>query len=121
MDDDDVTRETLRMALEEEGYVVEEATDGAVTLAKLRASQERMVALLDLLMRGVDGFGVLEAVAADAALASRHAYIVLSVAYEAKSLALDTLLTSLHAPFLVKPFDIDQLLGAVAEAAARVA
>ncbi len=116
MDDDDATRKTLRMALEEEGYVVEEAADGAAALAKLRASAERVVALLDLLMPGMNGFEVLDAVAADAILSSRHAYIILSVASEARPPELDTLIASLHAPFLVKPFDIDQLLAMVAEA-----
>ncbi len=81
LDDDDFIRESLRMALEDEGYEVTEATDGAVALAFLRASPQPVVALLDLMMPGaVDGFQVVETAAADARLASRHAYIVLSAA-----------------------------------------
>lgn len=121
VDDDGYNREALRDTLEDAGYVVEEAADGATALARLRSSPERLVALVDLLMSGVNGFQVAQAVAADAALAAQHAYIIISGASNADSPALHVLQADLHAPFLTKPFDIDHLLAMVEKAAERIA
>src|SRR5690348_14679781 len=49
VDDDNAIRDTLREALEDEGYEVHEAANGIACLEKLRASQEGMVVLLDQL------------------------------------------------------------------------
>ncbi|HEY7358104.1 MAG TPA: response regulator, partial [Ktedonobacterales bacterium] len=59
VDDDSAIRDTLREALEDEGYEVAEAADGIAGLERLRASQENMVVLLDQLMPKLDGVGVL--------------------------------------------------------------
>src|SRR5579859_2241289 len=64
VDDDRGIRHTLRAVLEDEGYAVLEAGDGAEGLALVRASLHRLVVLLDLRMPGLDGAGVLDAVAA---------------------------------------------------------
>ena len=65
--DDHVTqRELMRQVLEEEGYRVTEAAEGAAALALLRSSEGRFVVLLDYLMPGLDGKGLLHLVSQDA-------------------------------------------------------
>ncbi len=120
VEDDDDTRETLRAALEDADYAVEVASDGAQALAQLRARQDRLVTLLDLLMPGVDGFQVLQAAAAEP-LVGRHAFILMTADGRPPSPRLSDLLTRLQVPLVTKPFDLDRLLEVVAEAAARLA
>lgn len=121
VDDDEAIRDTLRFALEDSGYTVSEAADGLAALKKLRAIHDRTVVLLDLMMPGLDGAGVLGAVAGDQRLATRHAYILVTANTKTLTLAFANLLTSLSVPILNKPFDVDALLETVAAASRRLA
>ena len=121
VDDDDAIRETLRFALEDAGYQVSEAAEGMAALRLLRSTRERMVVLLDLMMPGLDGAGVLGAVAGDHRLATQHSYILVTANTRTLTLAFANLLSNLHVPTLRKPFDIDDLLKAVARASDRLA
>jgi CheY-like chemotaxis protein len=60
VDDDPVARDVLRRTLAKGGWAVAEAGDGREALAQL-ARAAPAVLLLDLMMPGVDGFEVLEA------------------------------------------------------------
>lgn len=120
VEDEDAIRQVLREALEDAGYVVYEAADGRPALARLQESHEQLVVLVDLHMPCMDGRQVLEAVAAHETLGARHAYVLMTAAYTTIPLALVRLLTHLHVPTLPKPFDLDDLLGLVSEAAARL-
>lgn len=117
VDDDRGIRHTLRAVLEDEGYAVLEAGDGAEGLALVRASLHRLVVLLDLRMPGMDGAGVLDAVAADARLARRHAFILVTANLDAITRACAALLHRLDVPIVPKPFDLDPLLDLVDRAA----
>jgi CheY-like chemotaxis protein len=119
VDDDNSIREILREALEEEGYEVTEAANGMDGLEKLRASQERMVVLLDQLMPRLDGLGVLRAVQAEPHLAQRHVYILLT-ARSRMSTPVRELAATLDVPLVRKPFDLETLLQAVEQAAGRL-
>jgi CheY-like chemotaxis protein len=121
VDDDDAIRETLRFALEDAGYQVSEAAEGMAALRLLRATRDRMVVLLDLMMPGLDGAGVLGAVAGDHQLATQHTYILLTANTRTLTLAFANLLTNLQVPTLRKPFDIDDLLKAISHANGRLA
>ena len=55
VEDDDSIRETTRLVLEDEGYVVEEATTGEEGVARFDARPADCV-LLDLMLPDVDGF-----------------------------------------------------------------
>ena len=121
VDDDEGIRETIRFALEDAGYTVAEANDGLAALKQLRAGRDRMVVLLDLMMPGLDGAGLLGAVAADAQLSSQYAFVLITANTKTLTLAFATLLQNLSVPVLTKPFDIDTLLDAVATAAHRLA
>lgn len=120
VDDDEGIRETIRLALEDAGYTIAEASDGLAALKQLRAGRERMVVLLDLMMPGLDGAGLLGAVAADAQLSSQYAFVLITANTKTLTLAFATLLQNLSVPVLTKPFDIDTLLDAVATAAHRL-
>jgi CheY-like chemotaxis protein len=120
VEDDDAIRTAVQMLLEDEGYAVQEAIDGAAALALLRANPERMVVLLDLLMPGVDGLAVLRTLADELDLATRHAYIMFAAQTIPPPEVAD-LLGLLHVPYLAKPLDMDHLLAVVARAAERLA
>lgn len=120
VDDDAGIRETIRYALEDAGYSAAEVNDGLAALKRLRAGTDRMVVLLDLMMPGLDGAGLLGAVAADSRLSSQYAFVLLTASTKTLTLAFATLLQNLAVPVLSKPFDIDVLLETVATAARRL-
>ena len=67
VDDDREVRETLRTALEDEGFTVAVAANGAEAMTKLEERRPRLV-LLDLMMPVVDGWEVLDRMRADPSL-----------------------------------------------------
>ena len=104
VDDEVSIRRTLREILEYEDYAVEEAEDGEVALAKLRANKFDVV-LLDVKMPKKDGMEVLEALSKEqidvpVVMISGHGTI--DTAVEATKLgAFD---------FVEKPPDLNRLL-----------
>ena len=58
MDDERAVRESLRRALELEGYEIELAADGREALERLEADSQPDALILDVLMPGVDGLEV---------------------------------------------------------------
>ena len=58
VDDERAVRESLRRALELEGYEIELAADGREALERLEAESQPDVLVLDVLMPGVDGLEV---------------------------------------------------------------
>jgi two-component system, OmpR family, response regulator MprA len=58
VDDERAVRESLRRALELEGYEIELAGDGSEALYRLESSEEPDAMILDVLMPGVDGLEV---------------------------------------------------------------
>jgi two-component system, OmpR family, response regulator MprA len=58
VDDERAVRESLRRALELEGYEIELAGDGSEALDRLESSDEPDAMILDVLMPGVDGLEV---------------------------------------------------------------
>lgn len=120
VDDDRAIRETLRLALEDEGYAVVEAPDGVVALDALHASPVPMVVLLDLRMPRLDGAEVLARVAADPVLSTRHAYILVTANLHTAPITFSGLLNRLMVPVMPKPFDLDALMEVVAHSAYRL-
>lgn len=116
VDDNRDIRETIRLTLEDEGYPVLEAPDGQNALDQLRASAGPLIVLLDHLMPELDGLETLDTIAADPALAQRHAYIMLTADGRTEPVQLTSGGGEWHVPVVAKPFDLDDLLAAVARA-----
>jgi two-component system, chemotaxis family, chemotaxis protein CheY len=99
VDDDREVRETLRTALEDEGFTVAVAANGAEAMTKLEERPPRLV-LLDLMMPVVDGWEVLDRMRADPSLDEVRVCVCSAVADVA----------STRADFVLrKPFDLDAL------------
>jgi len=116
VDNDESTRQTARFLLEDEGYEVIEAPDGAAALDLLRMSDQPMVVLLDIVMPRLNGVELLKLVGHDERL-TRHAFVVWTASRVPVPMEL---LASLDAPLVPKPFDMDELLEVVARAAERL-
>jgi len=121
VDDDRAIRETLRLALEDEGYTVLEAADGVIALELLRAHVLPMVVLLDLRMPRLDGIEVLRRVASSTELSRRNAYALVTANQHMLDTAAAGLLAHLSVPIVAKPFDLDELLEMVEHMAYRLA
>ncbi len=122
VDDDPEIRETMRFALEDEGYSVTDAEDGESALQMLRGSQHGMVVLVDEIMPNLQGTEMLCAVAADPDLASRHTYVLVTAS--AKITTIEERireLAGLDVPIVAKPFDLTELLAAVETASGALA
>jgi CheY-like chemotaxis protein len=116
-DDDPDIRETVRDILEAEGYGVLNAQNGIEALNLLRSTSLPLVVLLDLQMPQLDGAGVLRAVAANKQLATRNRYLLMTAHVRSLPLGFAHLLFRLHILLLPKPFDVDQVLTMIADAA----
>ena len=120
VEDDETTREVLAEFLLTEGYTIYQAPDGRPVLERLRTHPVGLVVLLDLMMPGMDGYAVLQAVAAEPPLATRHAYILMTATAKTLPPNVIALLKQLKISALSKPFDLDELLAAVQKAATRL-
>lgn len=120
VDDDEDTREALRFLLEDAGYTVAEAADGVEGLEAIQASDVPLVVLLDYSMPRLNGIEVLQAVARDARLAAQHAFILVTAMSAYHFQAAEPVFATLSALIIVKPFEVDALLDAIASAARRL-
>lgn len=120
VDDDVDIRLTVRAVLEDlGGHTVLEAADGISGLAQVRASEASLVVLLDLLMPGMSGIQVLQVIADDEELVTRHSYVLVSVSRRASPANVPPRMASI-VPIVPKPFDINVLLDTVTAAERRI-
>ena len=107
VDDDQAVRDAVARALQFEGYEVETAVDGAEALAAVeRRTPEAIV--LDILMPGVDGLAVCRRLRK----AGNRVPILMLTARD----AVDDRVEGLDAgadDYLVKPFELDELLARI--------
>jgi CheY-like chemotaxis protein len=121
VDDDSVIRTVVRAALEDAGYVVHEAADGVIAMDILLLSPDPQVVVLDLMMPRMAGTEVLEFLALEPVWARRHTVVVLTaMGHWLTSQRLQPLQEQLEIPVVAKPFEVEELLTAVAEAARRL-
>lgn len=121
IEDDEAIRDTLRSLLEDAGYHLIEAADGQSGYTILRESAERLITLVDYKLPVLDGCDLLELVASDETLRDRHAFIFVTASPQRAEEECGDTLEELNAPIVSKPFHIDEVLEAVAEAAQRIA
>ena len=117
VDDERSIRTICRVNLEGDGLAVTEATDGSEALEAIRRERPSLV-LLDVMMPGIDGWGVAEQLAEDEE--TREIPVVFLSARAAQE-------DRLHAQelgavgYVVKPFDPIELAGKVRDVLHRVA
>jgi len=116
VDDDEAIRETLRFLLEDAGYSVVEAVNGLDALDALYSSVEPFVVLLDIMMPRLSGAGVLGVVAEDERLATQYAFVLVTANPYPFPKPFALMIERLGVAVLSKPFDIDDVLAAVAQA-----
>jgi CheY-like chemotaxis protein len=110
IDDYADNRELIRLMLEQAGYLVHEASDGAAGLEIARNAQPD-IALVDLSMPGLDGWEVLKILRADEDMAAMVCVAVSAYADGARMRALDHGFDA----YLTKPFRRLELLETVAD------
>jgi two-component system, sensor histidine kinase and response regulator len=108
VDDDPEIRAILSRVLRQESLTVDVADDGDVALDLLR-NHHYAVVLLDLMMPGIDGFEVLDAIRSDPAI-EQPVVLVVSGAERAMLTRLDA--SRIHG-VVKKPFDPNELAAVV--------
>jgi chemosensory pili system protein ChpA (sensor histidine kinase/response regulator) len=106
VDDDNDLRESVEQVLEGEGYLVLGARDGTEALARMRGISIPAVAVIDLMMPGMNGWELAKAMKADPALRNIP-IIVISVKDRAPVEGVDRVLN--------KPVTAEELLALVKE------
>lgn len=106
VDDDGGIRSFVTQALEEEGYVVEQAGTGGDALASVAVAPPNLI-LLDVRMPGVDGWQVLDELRS--AAGPQTPVVVMTASYSGQ----DRALQSGAQGYLAKPFELTDLLDCV--------
>jgi CheY-like chemotaxis protein len=117
VDDERSIRTICRVNLEGDGLAVTEATDGAEALETVRRARPSLV-LLDVMMPGVDGWGVAEQLAADDETREIPVVFLSARAADEDRLRAQELGA---VGYVVKPFDPLKLAGLVREVLERIA
>jgi CheY-like chemotaxis protein len=113
VEDDSAIRDTVAECLTSEGYRVSAAEHGAEALARLAEGLRPALLLLDLVMPVMNGAELVERVRAEPRL-SGLPVLLMTAAISAPGAVLPEVDAT-----LVKPFDLDDLLEAVARLAPR--
>jgi CheY-like chemotaxis protein len=115
VDDEEVLRSNVRRLLELEGYAVICAAGGEEALELARTHRPDAV-ICDLLMPDLDGYGVLRRLRSQNETAGIPLILLTASAGEGER---DIAVRAGAAYYVVKPFDLKELLGAVRRAAGR--
>ena len=107
-----------RYILQLAGYNIEgEIADGMTALAHLRASRYPLIVITGHAMPGISGLELLEIVARDVVLRTRHVYVMITANEHIRDAPV---LRELNVPYRVKPVRPSELLSVVAEVACRL-
>jgi CheY-like chemotaxis protein len=127
VEDDPDIRAVLCELLADAGYTpTMEATDGRKALTVLRRSLQPLVVLLDLGLPRLGGAELLRRMAGVDRWRQRprrpqqHAFVLVTAGYETARPQLASLVDAWQIPVVRKPFDLDELLAVVAQAASRL-
>ena len=108
VDDERAVRESLRRALELEGYEIELAADGSEALYRLEGTEEPDAMILDVLMPGVDGLEVCRRIRGTG---SKLPVLMLTARTEVEDRVAG--LDAGADDYVTKPFALDELLARV--------
>jgi two-component system, OmpR family, response regulator MprA len=108
VDDERAVRDSLRRALELQGYEVELASDGAEALERLAANGQPDAVVLDILMPGIDGLEVCRQI-------RRRGYSIPVLMLTARDAVGDRVegLDAGADDYVVKPFALEELLARI--------
>src|SRR3954447_17176495 len=106
IEDDPGVADVLRLALQSEGHTLEVADDGEEGLTYLQQRRYRLL-LLDLLLPGLDGMGVLRALRAEPA--RRPPVVIILSALQGRADVVRALEAGAD-DYLTKPFDVDDFV-----------
>lgn len=125
IEDDLDIRETLRLALEDAGYAVQEAEDSPDGVRALREAPHPLVVLVDHLLPTMTSEGLLRHMLdqpdqPNQATPARHAYAVITASPQLISEDYHAWLEARGIPTIPKPFDLEYLLATVSAQAARL-
>src|SRR3990170_5616127 len=107
VDNEATIREMLKIILDTEGYIVDQAADGGEALTAIKKARPDII-LLDIKMPGIDGYEFAEMYKATEG--KKAPIVVITAAQSAEKAAADIEACS----YLGKPFGVEQLLAAVA-------
>jgi len=110
VDDDPMTRESLRQALEINGFAVVEAEDAPATLDKLRDNSVNVV-LLDIYLPGQSGLELLKEIKR----INRDIKVVMITGYASLASAIEALDWAAFA-YMEKPIDMKKLMATLSRA-----
>jgi signal transduction histidine kinase len=110
IDDEEAARYGIRRALANQGYQLDEAADGASALSKIEAGGPDVV-VSDINMPGVDGLTLVEQLRGK----PEAPLVILITAYGSENVAVQALRAGAY-NYLSKPFEVDELRVAVANA-----
>lgn len=113
VDDDPLLRNSVAMVLEDEGYTVEHAVDGADALRKVAAHRPDVI-LLDVMMPNMSGNQVLKELQADELTSDIPVVVMTAISGLANPAAI-----AARYDLVEKPFDVDDLLNKIALALYR--
>lgn len=108
VDDDDGVREAMRLVIEDQGYGVDEASNGREALEHLVGGDAPCLVLLDLMMPVMNGYDFLSALLRSDVVA--HPPIVVVSAWRTEAERLSNV-----AGVMNKPVDLEQLLELLAK------
>lgn len=114
VDDDAAIRQLLTFAFSMEGHTVNALADGCGVIEALRASSERVVVFMDVMMPHMDGLEVCRQLTEEPALASRHAVVLMSA-----GLPPDASIPGVVRATLAKPFNLERALRLVEQLSAE--
>jgi CheY-like chemotaxis protein len=120
VDDEEVIRAALRSWLEEDGVPVVEAEDGIEALYILDQTRTPLIIVTDHAMPRLDGRGLVDFVTKNADLARRTVLIYMTAGGRILSPVFAGDLQTLGVQVLRKPFSLEELTRAVAEAEAQL-
>lgn len=111
VDDDRETREMLTLALELEGYEVEQAANGLRLISSLHVDRPDII-LLDVMMSWIDGFELCRAIKKNEEFKSIP---VIFISARKTGEDVHRGLVAGAADYFTKPIDIDRLVGRIGE------
>ncbi len=117
VEDDESIHAGLRALFLEEGYTVMDAFSGKQALDLLRGINLPLVVLLDWRLPDMDGGRVFATAHTEMPSDHGRAFIFCTANSDTLPLATVRLMAEMHVPLVRKPFDIDELLEVVADAA----